>query len=148
MPNIKLWCKLQSHVSTLGSSSHPIELEEGGGQSVDHNIGMRDILTTMWAMPGLFKSLTNFRLTKFEELTQLMVPTIIGHVKFTKEPHHIYGRPSKLTPKQHLFNFILYMKHDNVSKYDGFQLNWSKSAMNDDGIYITFCINFTITDEI
>jgi hypothetical protein len=32
----------------------------------------------MWAMPGLFKSLTNFSLIKFEELAQLMVPTIIG----------------------------------------------------------------------
>jgi hypothetical protein len=53
-----------------------------------------------------------------------------------------------LTPKQHLFNFILYMKHDNVTKYDGFLWNWNKSAMNDDDIFIAFCINSTIADEI
>jgi hypothetical protein len=45
-----------------------MELEEGGGKSVDLNIGVWNILTTMWAMPSLFKSLTNFNLIKFEEL--------------------------------------------------------------------------------
>jgi hypothetical protein len=40
------------------------------------------------------------------------------------------------------------MKHDNVTKYDAFLWNWSKSAINDDGIFIAFCINSTITDEI
>jgi hypothetical protein len=28
----------------------------------------------------------------------------------------VSGKPSKLTPKQHLFNFILYMKHANIIK--------------------------------
>jgi hypothetical protein len=76
-----------------------MELEEGGGQFVDPNIGVWDVLATMRPMPSLFKSLTNFSLTEFEELVQLVVPTIIGHVKFTGEPQHIYGRPSKFTPK-------------------------------------------------
>jgi hypothetical protein len=59
----------------------PTKLEEGGGQSMDPNIGVRDILTTMLAMSSLFKSLTNFNLTKLEELVHLVVPTIIGHVR-------------------------------------------------------------------
>jgi hypothetical protein len=46
----------------------PTKLEEGGKQYVDLNIGVRNILMTMRAMPGLFKSLTNFSLIKFEEL--------------------------------------------------------------------------------
>jgi DNA-directed RNA polymerase specialized sigma subunit len=50
-------------------------------------------------MLGLFKSLTNFSLTKFEELAQFVVPTIIGHVKSTGEPHYILEQLSKLTPK-------------------------------------------------
>jgi hypothetical protein len=41
----------------------PMELEEGGGQSVDLNIGVRDILTTMQVTLGLFKSLANFNLS-------------------------------------------------------------------------------------
>jgi hypothetical protein len=43
----------------------------------------------MWAMPSLFKSLTNFSLIEFEELAQLVVPTIIGHVTSTEgtTPH-------------------------------------------------------------
>jgi hypothetical protein len=125
----------------------PMKLE-GGGQSMDTNIGMRDILTTMQATPSLFKSLTNFILIKFEELEQFMVPNIIGHVRSTREPHHIFGRPYKLPPKQHLFNFILYMKHNNITNYDAFLWNWSKSAIIDDGIFITSCINSTIADEI
>jgi hypothetical protein len=75
----------------------PTELEEGGGQFVDLNIGVRDVLTTMQAMLGLFKSLANFNLIEFKELVQLVVPTIIAHVRSTKEPHRISEPPSKLT---------------------------------------------------
>jgi hypothetical protein len=69
-------------------------------------------------MPSLFKSLTNLSLTKFEKLVQLVVPNIIGHGRSIGESHHIFGQPSKFTPKQHLFNFIFYMKHNNITKYD------------------------------
>jgi hypothetical protein len=40
------------------------------------------------------------------------------------------------------------MKHDNVSMYDAFVWNWSKSAVCDDPIFITSCINDAIGDEI
>jgi hypothetical protein len=125
-----------------------MELEEGGGQFVDPNINVQDVLATMWAMPGLFKSLTNFNLIKFEKLAQLVVSTIIGHVRSIGEPHHISGWPSKLTPEQCLFNFILYIKHNNVTKYDAFLWKWRKIAINDDGIFISSCINSTIVNEI
>jgi hypothetical protein len=76
----------------------PTELEEGGEQFVDLNIGVQDVLMTMWDTPSLFKSLTNFNMTEFEELAQLVVPTIIGHVRSIEEPHHISRQPLKLTP--------------------------------------------------
>ncbi len=44
----------------------PIELEECGEQFVDLNIGVQDVLMTMWDMPSLLKSLTNFNLIEFE----------------------------------------------------------------------------------
>jgi len=126
----------------------PIKLKEVGGQFVDPNIGVRYVLVTMRATLCLFKSLTDFTLTEFEKLAQLVVPTIFVHARSIKEPHHISEWLAKLTPNECLFNFILYIKHNNVSKYDAFLWNWSKIAMNDDGIFITSCINSTIVDEI
>jgi hypothetical protein len=85
MPNIKatITCVNTREFFT------PTKLEEGGGQFVDFNIGVQNVLTTMWVTPSLFKSFTNFILTKFEELAQFVVPTIIGHAMSTEEPHHI-----------------------------------------------------------
>ncbi len=40
------------------------------------------------------------------------------------------------------------MKHDNVTKYGAFMWNQSKSAINDDGIFIASCINYVVTDKI
>ncbi len=77
----------------------PTELEEGGGQFVDPSIGVWDVLTTMQASLGLFKSLANFNLIMFKELVQLVVPTIIGHVRSTGELHRISKRLSKLIVK-------------------------------------------------
>jgi hypothetical protein len=56
-----------------------IEMEEGGGHSVDPTIGVQDVLTTLQSTPTLFKNPTNFTTTKFEDLTSIMVPTIISH---------------------------------------------------------------------
>ncbi len=105
-------------------------------------------LKTMWATRGLFKSLSNFTLGEFEELLQLVVPTIISHARSIRESHRIYGRPSKLAPKQHLFSFILFMKYDNVTKFDAFIWNWNNNAIIDDGIFIPSFINFTIANKI
>ncbi len=69
-------------------------------------------------------------------------------MRSTGEPHHICGRLSKLTLEQHLLSFILYMKHNNITKYYAFLWNWSKSAINDDRIFIASYINSTIANEI
>jgi len=55
-----------------------VESDEKNGQLVNLNVSLWDILTTMHATLGLFKLLTNLILGKFEELAQLMVPTIIS----------------------------------------------------------------------
>ncbi len=124
------------------------KLDEESGQSINLDVDVRDILATMQATPSLFKSLTNFTLGKFEELPQLVVPTIINHARFTREPHRTIGQPSKLALEQRLFSFILFIKHDNVIKYDAFMWNWNKNAINDNGIFIASCINSIIVDEI
>jgi len=67
------------------------KLDEESGQSINPDVGVWDILMTMWATPGLFKSFNNFNLREFEELTQLMVPTIISHARSTWEPHYTLG---------------------------------------------------------
>jgi len=59
-------------------------------------VGVWDILATMQAMLGLFKTFTNFTLNVFEEMAQLVVPTIINHARSTWEPYHIFKQPSKL----------------------------------------------------
>jgi hypothetical protein len=77
-----------------------------------------------------------------------VLSTIIAHVRSIEVPHHIFERPSKLTLEQCLLNFILYIKHNNVTKYDAFLWKWKKIAINDDGIFISSCINSTIANEI
>jgi hypothetical protein len=121
------------------------ELDEKSGQSINLNVGVWDILMTMRAIPSLFKSLTNFTLGEFEELVQLVVPTIISHAKSTWEPHYTIGRPSKL--EQRLLSFILFMKHDNVNNVVP-SCGIGASATNDDGIFIASCINYAIANEI
>jgi hypothetical protein len=55
-----------------------IELDEKKKKSVNPNVSVWDILTTMWTTPSLFKFLTNFILGNFEKLAQLMVLISIG----------------------------------------------------------------------
>jgi hypothetical protein len=45
------------------------------GQSIDPMVDVWDVLTTMWATPNLFKTLTNFTLVEFD----VVVPTISTH---------------------------------------------------------------------
>jgi hypothetical protein len=75
-----------------------VNLEEGGGQLVDFNKSVWDVLMTMQAMPCLFKSLVNFTLAKFEILVELVVPTIISHARSIAKHHHIFACSFKLHP--------------------------------------------------
>ncbi len=63
--------------------------------------------------------------------------------------HHIQnGRLSKLISDQCILHFIFYMERDNVSMYDTFVYNWSKSVVCDDVIFIASYIKDAIGDEI
>jgi hypothetical protein len=42
----------------------------------------------------------------------------------------------------------MFIEYHDMTKYDAFIWNWSKNAINDDVIFISSCINFTIVDEI
>ncbi len=53
----------------------------------------------------------------------------------------ILSRPCKLLLEQHLLNFILYIKHNNVRMYNAFMWNWSKNNLCDDVVFIKSCIN-------
>lgn len=74
------------------------EMEEGSGQSMNPTIGVWDVLATIKAIPNLFKNLTNFTITKFQEFASLMVFTIISYVRSTCEGYFVTTRPSKLKP--------------------------------------------------
>jgi hypothetical protein len=50
-------------------------------------MGVRDVFNTMRVTLGLLKTLTNFNLSKFEELCVLVVPTIEAHARATSEAH-------------------------------------------------------------
>jgi hypothetical protein len=81
---------------------------------MDQNVGVHNVLATIQKNVGLLKTLINFSLLQFDDLATLMIPTIIGYVKFTNEIHIVIKHLSKLTLKQKLLNFIIYMKHDNM----------------------------------
>jgi hypothetical protein len=55
------------------------ELEEGVGHSMDSSVGVWDVLVTMRATLGLFKTLTNFILVEFDKFVLLVAPTIVCH---------------------------------------------------------------------
>jgi hypothetical protein len=60
----------------------------------------------------------------------------------------VSSKPSKLTLEQCLFNFILYMKHNNITMYHTFMWNWSKYALCDNAHFIASCISHTFSYEI
>jgi hypothetical protein len=68
------------------------ELEEGACQSLDLSVGVQDVLVNMWAMLRLFKTLTNFTFTKFDDLVALVVHTIVTPARPTCGPYNIKTR--------------------------------------------------------
>ena len=140
------------HCARAASSSfnlfHGNEWKEGGFQSVNPNEGVRDVLATMRSTPSLFKGNTNFTLQEFDELCLLVVSVIVANARGTGQNRILPGRPSKLSPEQRILNFLLYLKHDNITILDTFMWNWSKSAINDDTIFLSSCINEALCDEM
>jgi hypothetical protein len=63
------------------------KLNLGVGQLIDHKMGVRHVLSTMRVTLGLLKTLTNFCLSKFEELCVLVVPSIEVDARAIGEVH-------------------------------------------------------------
>jgi hypothetical protein len=61
---------------TFGNLVITIEMEEQSGHYVDPTNGVREVLATLRSTPTLFKNLTDFTTTKFEDLASIVVPTI------------------------------------------------------------------------
>lgn len=127
---------------------NPNKFEEGGQTTVNHNVGVTDILSRMREVPVLFKVLTNFEVREFDELSSLVCPTINDNARSTGVERVLSGRPMKLTPEQRLLNFIMYLKHDNVISYESFQWNVARSTLCDDVIFIASCITDALAHEI
>jgi hypothetical protein len=95
----------------------------GAKQSVDHIIGVQNVFAIIQTTLSLFKTLKNLTLLKFEKLAASVVPTIKSHARSIGDAHIVCGQLTKLTLKQWLFQFILYMKHGNVVMFDAFMWN-------------------------
>ncbi len=65
-------------------------------QFVNQTTCDQDVLATMQLTLTLVKTLTNFTVTKFEELITLVVPMVISHDKFTIEAPIVYGKNVKV----------------------------------------------------
>jgi hypothetical protein len=130
------------------NTQSPLVLERLNQCYVERAGGVRDQLFILRRMPSLFATMTNFTVEEFEELSNLVCPMIAGNARLTGLPRSGRGRRYKLDPPQRLLSFILYLKHDNTSIFDGSQWNWSKSSMCDDALFVGSCVNAAMTNEI
>ena len=65
---------------------------EGGAQSVNPNLGVRELLCWLRETPGIFKILMNFTLPKFEELCSIVCPYIAQNARSTNTPQVQHGQ--------------------------------------------------------
>ena len=136
--------------SSAASSSTQVFLTQEFGEHglVNHGEGVRDALAALQATPNLFRVITNFTLTEFEELCGALIPVIVSNTRSTGSMRLQSGRPYKLSPEQQILNSLLYLKHDNIAALDSFTWNWAKSSILDDTIYISSCINEVLCHEL
>ena len=85
--------------------------------------GVRDVLGSMMATPGLFKILTNFSIHEFAKLCNLVCSTIVAHAQSMGTIHVLSRHPSKVSLEQRLLGFLLYMKHDPTTSLPSFLWN-------------------------
>ena len=95
-------------------------LEEGGQSTINHNMGVANVLSLMCKMPTLFKVLTIFEVCKFDEFVYFIYPIIYDNACTTDAERVMNVMPMKLKLEYRLFNFIMYLKHDNVISYESF----------------------------
>jgi hypothetical protein len=125
-----------------------IEMEEGSGQSMD--LALVSEMCWLWCRPTQHCSRTWQTLLphSFRNLHQLWcLPS--SHMLGLQVKILLWlGDHQKLNLLQRLLKLILFMKHDNVTRYNSFMWNWSKSSMCHDVLFISSCINTSIVDEI
>jgi len=124
------------------------EMDDQGHNYVDPDAGVRYVLLTLQHTPDLFKSITNLTAVEFELLSTLVCPLIMMTARTTGKQRSLFGRLPKLSPQQRLLHFLLYLKHDNASRYEGFVWNWSKSSSCDDALFVASCINEALQDQL
>lgn len=107
-----------------------------------------DILGCMCEVPPLFKVWENFEVHEFDKFASLVCPIIRDNAHSTEVERVISGRLMKLTLAQSLFNFIMYLKHDNIMSYESFQWNVACSTLCNDVNFIALCINNTLPHKI
>ena len=127
---------------------HTNEWKDGRQDSVNPREGVRDVLRSMRSTLGLFKVLTNFSIQEFNELYQMVCPTITTHGQSIGDVRVLLGRPSKLNQDQRLLGFLLYMKHDPTTALPSFLRNWCKSSLIDDQIFIVNSIYWVLWNDI
>ncbi|KAL2612208.1 hypothetical protein R1flu_023900 [Riccia fluitans] len=125
------------------------ELHKEDQKFVDFTLRVRPVLQRAMGTASLFKVLTNFKITEFEELCSRICPILNSTAKTTGEFVKTgAGRPPKLTAQERVLSCMMYLKHDNSVVYEAFQWNWSKSSMSDDALYVCSVINEYLADEI
>ena len=117
---ILLMCTMMMATCNTHNLFNPNELEESG-QSVNPNVGVMNVFNHMREVSTLFKVLTNFEVPNFDEFASLVCPTICDNARSTTCESIMSGKPMKLTLEQHLLDFIMYLKHNNVISNEFFQ---------------------------
>lgn len=102
----------------------------------------------MRVIPQNFKTFMSSIVVEFDELCGLVVLIIASHVRSTGEVDDFLGCSMKLCMQQRFLNFLLYMKYDNITSYDAFQWNWSRSTLNDDALFIPSCIDHALANDM
>jgi hypothetical protein len=143
-----LMAKLSKALSVASATVFELMECKDCQQTVDHATGVRNVLETMKIVPSVFKVLTNFTTTEFEEISSIVCPIIVSHARSTGEIIRGAGRPPKLSPQQRLLAFLLYLKHDNTTIFEAFQWNWAKSSVCDDAVFIASCIDYACDGEL
>lgn len=99
---------------------NPNELEDGGQNTINPQCGSYGRSQSDARHANIVQGLDYCKVYGFDELASLVCPTILDNAPSTNIERVKGSKPMKLTPKQRLFNFTMYLKHDNVLSYECF----------------------------
>jgi DDE superfamily endonuclease len=140
MDEFQSWNRTANQLISVGTVaatySSFADKQRGSQQSVNPEVGVRDILGNMASTPAIFRTLTNFTVSEFTELWMLVCATLDITARSTGEVNRGAGRKSKLISQQRLLNTLVYLKHDNTVNYESFNWNWARSSVSDDVLFV------------